>query len=63
MASTATNKKELLTTLKTKREALRVFRFGVAGGKIKNVKEGKSLKKEIARTMTALNTPAKAATK
>ena len=63
MASTATNKKDLLATLKTKREALRVFRFGVAGGKIKNVKEGKSIKRDIARTMTALNAPSKAETK
>jgi len=60
MASTATNKKELLATLKTKREALRVFRFGVAGGKIKNVKEGRTLKREIAQTMTALNAKAPA---
>ena len=63
MASTATNKKELLATLKTKREALRVFRFGVAGGKIKNVKEGRTLKREIAQTMTALNAKTDAKTK
>ncbi len=35
-----------------KREALRVFRFGVAGSKVKNVKEGSALKKEIARILT-----------
>ncbi|MEK7614570.1 MAG: 50S ribosomal protein L29 [Patescibacteria group bacterium] len=35
-----------------KREALRLFRFGVAGSKVKNVKEGSALKKEIARILT-----------
>ena len=35
-----------------KREALRAFRFGIAGTKTRNVKEGKNLRKEIARIMT-----------
>jgi ribosomal protein L29 len=47
--------KELVVLLKEKREALRVFRFASSGAKTKNVKEGNSLKKEIARIMTALN--------
>ena len=38
-----------------KREALRVFRFGGAGAKTKNVKEGRAIRKDIARMMTALN--------
>lgn len=38
-----------------KREALRVFRFGGAGAKTKNVKEGNVIRKDIARIMTALN--------
>ena len=46
---------ELLKDLGEKREALRVFRFGVAGSKAKNIKEGKNLKKEIAQTLTAIN--------
>ncbi|MFA6601783.1 MAG: 50S ribosomal protein L29 [Candidatus Paceibacterota bacterium] len=37
-----------------KREALRVFRFGAAGAKTKNVKEGSQIRKDIARIMTAL---------
>ena len=37
-----------------KREALRVFRFGAAGAKTKNVKEGSHIRKDIARIMTAL---------
>ena len=35
-----------------KREALRAFRFAIAGTKTRNVKEGKNLRKEIARILT-----------
>lgn len=38
-----------------KKESLRLFRFGSAGAKAKNVKLGHNLKKEIARIMTELN--------
>jgi ribosomal protein L29 len=38
-----------------KRELLRVFRFGGAGAKTKNVKEGRTVRKDIARIMTALS--------
>jgi ribosomal protein L29 len=38
-----------------KREALRAFRFGTAGSRSKNVKEGRNLRKEIARLLTELN--------
>lgn len=38
-----------------KRESLRVFRFGAAGAKTKNVKEGRAIRKDIARIMTAMN--------
>jgi ribosomal protein L29 len=34
--------------------SLRNFRFGLAGSKSRNVKEGKNLKKDIARVKTAL---------
>ena len=37
-----------------KREALRVFRFGGAGGRTRNVREGRMLRKEIARLLTEL---------
>ena len=37
-----------------KREALRVFRFGAAGAKTKNVKEGRTIRKEIAQILTIL---------
>jgi ribosomal protein L29 len=37
-----------------KREALRTLRFSGSGGKNHNVKQGKMLRKEIARAMTQL---------
>lgn len=46
---------DLRTMLAEKREALRVFRFGAAGAKTKNVKEGRTIRKDIARIMTAIN--------
>ena len=38
-----------------KREALRVFRFGGAGSRSRNVREGRNLRKDIARLLTELN--------
>ena len=38
-----------------KREELRLFRFGTAGSKSKNVKFARTTKKEIARIMTELS--------
>jgi len=46
---------DLHKMLADKRESLRTFRFGAAGSKTKNVKEGKGIRKDIARIMTALN--------
>ncbi len=46
---------ELKQLLKEKQEALRVFNFAMSGSKVKNVKTGQNLKKEIARIMTVLN--------
>lgn len=48
------NDADLLKTLKEKREALRVFRFGVAGSKTRNVKEASVIKRDIARVMTEM---------
>ncbi len=45
----------LVKALLEKRESLRAFRFGAAGSKARNVKEGANLRKEIARIMTELN--------
>ncbi len=47
--------KELKTTLVEKRTALHNFRFAIAGSKNRNVKEGKALRKDIARILTFLN--------
>jgi ribosomal protein L29 len=41
--------------LADRREALRVFRFGASGSKTKNVKEGRAIRKDIARILTAMN--------
>ncbi|MBX4210991.1 50S ribosomal protein L29 [Candidatus Parcubacteria bacterium] len=49
-----TSEKELVKILGEKRDALHNFRFGVAGSKVRNVKEGRSLRREIARILTAL---------
>jgi ribosomal protein L29 len=48
------NDADLMKTLKEKREALRVFRFGVAGSKTRNVKEASVIKRDIARVMTEM---------
>lgn len=50
------NEKELKDMLLSKRDALRKFRFAISGSKIKNVKEGKGLKKDIAKILTTINT-------
>jgi ribosomal protein L29 len=46
---------ELKKALSDKREALRVFRFEGAGSRSRNVREGRTLRKEIARLLTELN--------
>ena len=46
---------ELQKLVAEKRQALSAFRFGTAAAKSKNVKEGREVKKDIARIMTALN--------
>lgn len=46
---------ELEKLLGEKKAALRVFRFGFAGGKTKNTKEGRLLRKDIARILTEVS--------
>ncbi len=53
------NTEDLKKTLMEKRKALRDINFGIAGSKAKNVKEGREIRKEIARIMTELNKPVK----
>jgi ribosomal protein L29 len=38
-----------------KREALRGFRFGSAGSRSRNTREGRNLRKTIARALTEVN--------
>ncbi len=53
------NKAELIKTLSEKKVALRDFRFSVSGSNVRNVKEGKMVKKDIARILTLLNKQSK----
>jgi len=46
---------ELEIALREKKEELRKFRFDMTGSKIKNVKHGLNIKKDIARIFTVLN--------
>jgi ribosomal protein L29 len=46
---------ELTKLLADKREALRTYRFNMAGTKAKNLKEGRTLRREIAQIMTQLS--------
>jgi ribosomal protein L29 len=56
---------DLMKLIADKQKAIRDFRFGSTGSKTKNVKLGKTLRKDIARIMTELTIQkkAKAATK
>ena len=49
------NVQDLQKEIASKREALRAFRFGGAGSRSRNVREGRNLRKEIARLLTELN--------
>lgn len=46
---------DLEKTLKGKRKSLQQFRFGSSGSKVRNVKEGSTLRRDIARILTELN--------
>jgi len=48
------NDKDLVKEVVEKREALRDFRFGIAGSKTRNIREGRNLRKGIARILTEL---------
>ncbi len=46
---------DLFKLLSEKEDALRVFRFGVSGSKTRNVREGRAIRKDIARIKTELS--------
>lgn len=48
------SREELVKKLEEDREKLRQFRFDLAAGKVKDVREIRQTKKEIARIMTIL---------
>ena len=50
------NEQELQKTIAEKRETLRVARFQLANGKLKNVRSLRALRREIARLETARST-------
>jgi ribosomal protein L29 len=52
--------KDLMKLLAEKAEAMKNFRFGIAGSKVRNVREGRGLRKDIARIETELSRQAKA---
>ena len=52
---TKKTKEELTKDLADKNESLRKFRFGVAGSRTRNVREARTLRRDIARIHTARN--------
>lgn len=48
------SKEELQKILKDDREKLRQLRFDLAAGKVKNVREVRKIKKDIARILTLI---------
>lgn len=56
MSNAMTQSTESLSAeLAALREKLRAFRFGGAGSRTRNVREGRALRKDIARILTELN--------
>ena len=50
------SKEELVKVVEEGRSALKVFRFGVSGSRVKNVREARTTKRNIARALTSLKT-------
>jgi ribosomal protein L29 len=50
---------ELKKFIVEKQKAMREFRFGLSGGKVKNLREGRNLRKDVARALTILNNQSK----
>ena len=45
---------ELAKLLEEKRAAVRQFRFNVSGSKVKNIKEGTNMRRDVARILTEM---------
>jgi len=52
---------DLKKEIADKRETLRTFRFSLAGSRSRNVREGRTARREIARMLTEVNRRMKAA--
>jgi len=50
-----TSDKDLSKELSKRKQTLSSFRFGIAGSKSKNVREGRNLRKDAARILTEIN--------
>lgn len=50
---------DLKKDIAERREALRSFRFGAAGSRTRDVREGRNLRREIARLLTELRARAR----
>ncbi|OHB17554.1 MAG: 50S ribosomal protein L29 [Parcubacteria group bacterium RIFCSPHIGHO2_01_FULL_45_26] len=48
------SKNELMVLASEKRLALRTFRFNISGSKTKNVREGRNIRRSLARALTIL---------
>lgn len=46
---------DLQKEIASKREVLRAFRFGSAGSRSRNTREGRNVRKDIARLLTEVN--------
>ena len=46
--------KDLEKIVREKREELRKFRFGSSGSRVRNVRDGRNIRKTIARALTEL---------
>ncbi len=46
---------ELTKSLNEKRLSVRQFRFDITGSKVKNIKDGANMRKEVARILTEIN--------
>lgn len=53
------NDTDLKKELALKREALRNLRFGLAGSRGRNVREGRAARRDVARYMTEINSRGK----
>lgn len=49
-----TSIEDIRAAVRDKQEALRVFRFGGSGGRTRNVREGRMLRRDIARHLTEI---------